>query len=1276
MELEGGALILEYSVERAPCLSGPATHRLAAGTLTPVSHHPQRLLLANTLTGDGVEDMTRLNYLHEPALLANLRHRFERDHVYTYTGKICIAVNPFNWQVSKPLYEEEVLLRYRGHRLGELAPHIYAIAEDAYQKIQDDVARSSNQSILVSGESGAGKTESVKIMMQYLATVSKSGDHNRVARQVLATNPLLEAFGNARTLRNDNSSRFGKFIEIQFDRARKMSGARLHIYLLEKSRVIGQSKGERNYHIFYQLLRGLTADERRASHLTLEMEELRLIGRSGCTEIAGMDDAAHFMRTMDAMEAVALSPADQESVLRTLAAVLLLAEVDFEQSGDDHAVVAPGSLPTIEHVAELVAIDHAELSHALCTRRLVTRDDEVTVRLNCDQAEDTRDALAKALYGKLFAWLVERCNAKLVDEDASTSFIGILDIFGFEHFAVNSFEQLCINYANERLQQQFNWDIFKAEQAEYASEGIEWKAIEFVDNQRCLDLIEKKEAMGLLHLLDEECSIQRGTDDKFAQKARERHKDHADFDAPKRDQLSFSISHYAGKVTYSCVGFRDKNKDTLHQDLAAVMQTSASELVLALFPTEAPAAAAAATGPRKPKGKGTDRMTTGSQFMTQLASLMRTINSTDVHYVRCVKPNTSSQPAVFDVPHVAHQLRCAGVLEAVRISRMAYPNRMPHIAFVLRYALLIGRDWQAAHAGEIASARQAPPGNEGARWLCEEALRRVVDDAERYELGKTKVFFRAFLLEVLEQRRGTALGHHAVIVQAALRAALWSRRFQRMRASTIRLQTARRRAAARTMYTRKHAAAIIVSSASRGFLARRLRRRLGAAVRIQAGARARLARQLALRMRRAVAATKLQAHARRHALDVRFGRMRSAALRLQSRARMLAQRRAYRRDLAEKKEEAKLSTQLAKLQAQLQAEIEARQTAEREQERLRNERASGATAVAGPVAGLPAAEKGEELASPADEAATGTDAGQAGSIRSRLAGAAANYLLSMGSGAQTMSSMEETSAMLSLVTKDRERLGQKLAAETEARKRAEAEKRELERRLTMGSDTSQVGTRKTRDIAERLARKTDEVKEMREMMQHQALEIANLRKENGALKRLNVGLEKKVSQYDDSFHTLEARNVRDRTMMDEFAKAKDRAQEEKNIYRLMLEQAHERYLRERHEMRKDAQERIEESTLLIKQQRARISDIEQRLHAQTQIAEEVKMYKEQCIVLMEKLSARHMSAGGASPATPPAQPSPARSVPPSAPSPRGGSMLFERVKSIATAGARSASGEH
>ena len=488
-------------------------------------------------------------------------------------------------------------------------------------------------------------------------------------------------------------------------------------------------------------------------HLSGEASSYALLNQSGCVAIDGVDDAHEFNRTRGAMEAIGMDLSQRHGVTATLAAVLLLAQTGFDMNDDEHAFVKSDSAGLLAQIASLLGPEQGggladDLSAALTTRRLITRDDEITVPLTLEQAKDSRDALAKTIYGRLFSWLVDVANLKLVDEDGARSFVGVLDIFGFETFKVNSFEQLCINYANERLQQQFNWDVFKSEQAEYESEGIEWKYIEFVDNQACLDLIDRKDQMGVLHLLDEECAIQKGSDTSLAHKLRERHASHAYFDAPKRERDAFTVKHYAGDVTYLCLGFREKNKDSLHPDLASVMAGATSPFVSALFPAADAQSAAtapgggAAGGGRKGKGKGgksADRMTVAAQFMSQLASLMRTINETDVRYVRCIKPNVASKPAVFETAHCALQLRCAGVLEAVRISRMAYPNRMPHAALVSRYAVLADKTWQQSHRDRMAQARAAAPGDAETVSLCKALLAIIVDDDSRYQLGKTKV---------------------------------------------------------------------------------------------------------------------------------------------------------------------------------------------------------------------------------------------------------------------------------------------------------------------------------------------------------------------------------------------------------------------------------------------------------------------------------------------------------------------------------------------------------
>eukprot|EP00900_Chrysochromulina_parva_P008310 jgi/Chrpa1/17480/Chrysochromulina_OHIO_Genome00007564-RA len=1255
-----------------------------------------KLMLVNELPEDGVENMTQLNYLHEPALLDNLRYRFSKDHVYTYTGKICIAVNPFSWKVSKPLYEESLLVQYRGKELGDKPPHVYAIAEDAYQHIVNDRR---NQSILVSGESGAGKTESVKVMMQYLAVVSKSGDQNKVAAQVLASNPLLEAFGNAKTSRNNNSSRFGKFIEIQFNRAFKMVGARIHVYLLEKPRVIQQNEGERNYHVFYQLMAGLSDDERKEIHLDVAIDKLALLNQSGCVAIEGVDDHEEMQATRGAMHAIGMEEPEHKHVMRAIASVLLLAQLTFVQDKEDHSGIEDGSV-ALQQVAELLGSETPEeLSNALCTRQLVTRDDVVTVPLNLEQASASRDALTKAIYGKLFSWLVDRCNDKLVDDAKSAAFCGILDIFGFEHFKVNSFEQLCINYANERLQQQFNWDVFKSEQAEYEREGIEWKAIEFVDNQKCLDLIDDKKLMGILHVLDEECALQKGTDETLAQKLRERHGKHPYFDAPKRDQLSFTVKHYAGNVTYLSTGFREKNKDALHPDLSAVMQGSKSPFVRRLFPSEV-----ASEGGQK--AKSTSKMTVGMQFMNSLASLMRTINETDVHYVRCIKPNAANKPAIFEMGKSALQLRCAGVLEAVRISRMAYPNRMPHPAFVRRYMVLAPKRWQADHSALLVKAREAAPGDAEIFKGCQQVLGVVVEDASRYQLGKTKVFFRAFLLESLEKRRSSALGLSAKVLQKMMRGLLCQKRYRQKRQAAIRLANAVRRHQAQVRYTRQRTSTISIQAAWRGRRSRKYFRSLRAALRIQTATRAKLARKRVTAMRRDYRATKLQSNARKRQQQAKYHSMRRAAMKLQSFQRMATQRRQYRRELAEKKEEAKLSTQLAKMQAKLEAEIEARRKIEeerdREMDRLRAAAAAGASSVSAGAASVAPAEvvyvarsdpgMGLEkfMALLAGKYALNVDA----LIKDaqEFAGPAAATELGqisglgrMGVGAASADETSEMSNMLALVNKDREKLRERLAAETEARKKLESERRELDRKVRLGSATSEVETRKGRSVAEELSRKKDELAQHKQMMQAQALQISNMQSESAAQQKRLSELERKMNEYDDSFYSLEARNVRDRTKMEEMGKAKARAEEERNVYRLMLEQAHERSQRERTDARRDAAGKQEATAQRLRAKKQQVTRLEnerqqndellaQAQKERTQAEEEKNVYRQQCQdlmvqcqSLMEQLSAAH----GGEPVQVPvikAPSTPMMSPPGQTDRGGGGGSIFERMKNAAAKG--------
>ena len=637
---------------------------------------------------------------------------------------------------------------------------------------------------------------------------------------------------------------------------------------------------------------------------------------------------------------------------------------------------------------------------------------------------------------------------------------------------------------------------------------------------------------------------------------------HPYFDAPKRERDCFTVKHYAGDVTYLCTGFREKNKDALHPDLSGVMQQSSLALVAALFPAAEIAAAAAGPAPGgggKKKGKSTDRMTVASQFMTQLASLMRTINDTGVHYVRCIKPNTLNQPKIFQLSHSALQLRCAGVLEAVRISRMAYPNRLPHAGFVRRYSLLATPAWNSAHPSAVLAARKATPGDAEVLAFCKSLLVDVVDDAARYQLGKTKVFFRAFLLEALEQRRSASLSVSAIVVQKHLRSLMCQQRFRRMLLAAIMVQKVQRFLAARRTYHKQRASSIRLQAGWRGASTRKRTKQLRAAVRLEAAARARAARAKVVEIRRHARSTTIQKHARRRSKQQAFRKMHDAALRLQSFVRMVHQRRAYRRELNEKKEEAKLSTQLAKLQARLQAEMEARQQAESEQEKLKADIASGKVAppaAAAPGAAAPVAGASGASASACAEASSAAQSDPA-ALGSRLGLAAGKFFSGFVNSASSASSLDETAQMLQAVTKDREKLSKRLEAETEKRKALEAERRELESKLAAAGVVGGVNTRKTKDVHASLARKTEELRELKQMFQAQASEISQLQGAITAKDKRMIEMEKKLSQFDDTFYSLEARNVRDRTKMEEMGKAKNKAEEERSIYRLMLEQCHE-----------------------------------------------------------------------------------------------------------------------
>ncbi|KAJ3056440.1 cytochrome c oxidase subunit 1 [Rhizophlyctis rosea] len=633
------------------------------------------LRLMDPTNAAGVEDMITLAELHEAALFHNLAVRYKRNEIYTFTGNILVAVNPYQ---ALSMYDLETVRKYKGVMLGELPPHVFAIANQTYVSLG---RTGKSQCVVISGESGAGKTETTKLILSYLNQTSPT--HSLVQEQILDASPILEAFGNAKTVRNDNSSRFGKFIEVQvaYGTGGGIVGARVVEYLLEKSRVISQSSDERNYHIFYNLIAGASDDERTQLHLG-PVDSFLYLSKSGCTTIASVDDAADFKLIKESLHTLKFGD-HQKSLFQVLAAILHLGNVSFQEAGDGAGI---SSMDTVKIVGKLTGLDSDKLANVLTKRTTVTRGETFVTPLSLAQAQDSRDALAKAFYGRMFSWIVKFISDTTVSKQ-NLPFVGVLDIFGFEDFAFNSFEQLCINFANERLQYFFNQHIFKLEQEEYQKEGISWQTIDFVDNQTCIDLISKK-PLGLLSLLDEESNFPKSTDQTCLNKFHQTHEKNGCYVKPKTAKMIFGVRHYAGEVIYQIEGFLEKNRDTIRPDLMDLLATSSNSLVSNLFkappeeiqPEEDPRGAIgglrreSSLGPGKGapaksasvKGKTSKSPTIGAQFNTSLAELISTLASCEPFFVRCIKPNSQKLPGVMDRDLVLAQLRYSGMLETIQ----------------------------------------------------------------------------------------------------------------------------------------------------------------------------------------------------------------------------------------------------------------------------------------------------------------------------------------------------------------------------------------------------------------------------------------------------------------------------------------------------------------------------------------------------------------------------------------------------------------------------------
>ncbi|GAB1294438.1 Myosin VC [Apodemus speciosus] len=785
----------------------------------------------------GENDLTALSYLHEPAVLHNLRIRFaESKLIYTYSGIILVAMNPYK---QLPIYGDAIIHAYSGQNMGDMDPHIFAVAEEAYKQM---ARNNRNQSIIVSGESGAGKTVSARYAMRYFATVSKSSSNAHVEDKVLASNPITEAVGNAKTTRNDNSSRFGKYTEISFDERNQIIGANMRTYLLEKSRVVFQSENERNYHIFYQLC--ASAQQSEFKHLKLgSAEEFNYTSMGGNTVIEGVNDRA-----------------DMEETQKTFT---LLGE------DDSHLKV----------FCELLGLETSKVAQWLCNRKIVTSSETVVKPMTRPQAVNARDALAKKIYAHLFDFIIEQINRALQFSGKQHTFIGVLDIYGFETFDVNSFEQFCINYANEKLQQQFNLHVFKLEQEEYMKEDIPWTLIDFYDNQPVIDLIEAK--MGILELLDEECLLPHGTDENWLQKLYNNFVNkNSLFEKPRMSNSSFIIQHFADKVEYQCEGFLEKNRDTVYDTLVEILRASKFHLCAAFFQESpvpsSPFGAMITVKPAKQAIKPNTkhfRTTVGNKFRSSLYLLMETLNATTPHYVRCIKPNDEKMPFEFDSRRIVQQLRACGVLETIRISAQSYPSRWTYLEFYSRYGVLMTQQ-------ELSLTDK--------KEVCKVVLHRLIQDSNQYQFGRTKIFFRAGQVAYLEKLRLDKLRQDCIMIQKHVRGWLQRRKFLRERRAALTIQqyfrgqqTVSKKAITATAL-KEAWAAIILQKHCRGYLVRNLYQLIRVAtITIQAHTRGFLARRRYRKLLQEHKAVILQKYARAWLARRRFQNIRRFVLNIQ-----------------------------------------------------------------------------------------------------------------------------------------------------------------------------------------------------------------------------------------------------------------------------------------------------------------------------------------------------------------------------------------------------------
>ena len=697
-----------------------------------------------------------LESFSEGVILHQCGKRYESGKIYTFVGTILVAVNPFK---RLDIYGPEVIEKFRHASTSSEAiePHVYAISSLALQHLKSDRM---SQSVLISGESGAGKTETTKKILEYLAVVAGKDERRsstvNVAQQILQSNPVLESFGNAKTGRNNNSSRFGKWMELNFTSSSKIKGCKIVNYLLEKSRITFQLPNERNYHVFYMLL----TDAKLKGALQLgDASNYFYLNQSGCETVAGRDDSQELKEMMQAFNNLEFAKKQQDEIFKCLAGILNLGNVKFQPAGNDTVEVANASF--LVQACDLLGLNQAEIAKALCFRKMESREGVIQIPLDQTKAENQRDALAKEIYYQIFDSLVRKVNEAIYkgpgDDDLS---IGVLDIYGFELFETNSFEQLCINYANEKLQYFFNKVIFEGEMQMYKAEGISCDKITFQDNQECLDLIEKK-TVGILAKLDEELVVPNGSDQKFCDKCHSAFSNHPFYKKSLKAPNDFIVRHFAGEVVYRSDNFMEKNKDTLAEVLTNSLEHSNNGLVKSIF-TYSKEHSMASSPTMRSGGPTTKKVTIAKSFKNNLDTLMTALNSTAPHFIRCVKSNSSQKPMVFEAPLCLRQLKYAGLFEAIRIRKSGYAYRFPHDYFVRKYYLCCSR-------GQGLNDRQY------AEAIMEdiEAQSNGTIDRDDWAVGNSKVFIKTRKPRiVMEEIRNRAIEQHVVILQSFFRMGL------------------------------------------------------------------------------------------------------------------------------------------------------------------------------------------------------------------------------------------------------------------------------------------------------------------------------------------------------------------------------------------------------------------------------------------------------------------------------------------------------------------------